>query len=126
LGRVEDTALELIHSGAKTFVDLFPRFGDAAPAYGLGDAQLWLALELMSAGKQPLLTIENGKNGGQGLTPEIVRNAKFEITDPGESVLRSEADHVELNGIDRWLGGVHLSEDNLRRWDESSATIVAS
>lgn len=126
LGRIEDKALELIHGGTKSFSDLFPRFGDAEPAYGLGDAQLWLALERMSSGKQPLLTIENGRGVGRELTPDIVRKATFEITETGESVLREEADYVELNGIDYWLGGVHLSEDNLWRWDESSATIVTN
>lgn len=126
LGRIENKTLQLIHDGAKAFLDLFPRFGNAEPAYGLGDAQLWLALERMSAEKQPLLTIENGKNGGRELTPDIVRNAKFEITDPGEAVLNGKADHVELNGIDQWLGGAHLSPDNLWRWDESSGTLVSN
>jgi hypothetical protein len=124
LGRIESKALELIHGGAKAFLELFPGFGDAEPIYGLGDAQFWLALERMSRGKKPLLTIENGKNEGQGLTPDIVRDARVEITDVGDSVLRGEADFVELNGIDHWLGGVHLSQNNLWRWDESSATIV--
>jgi hypothetical protein len=126
LGRVEDKALKLIHGGAKSFSDLFPRFGDAEPAYGLGDAQLWLALERMSSGKQPLLTIENGKNGERELTPDIVRNARFEITEVGESVIRGEADYVELDGIDHWVGGVHLSPDNLWRWDASSGTLVSN
>jgi hypothetical protein len=126
LGRIEHKGLELVYGGAKTFLDLFPRFSDVEPIYGLGDAQLWLALERMSGAKQPLLTIENGNKPGQQLTPDIVRKAKFEITGPGESVLRGEADYVELNGIDHWLGGVHLSTDNLWRWDESSARIAST
>jgi hypothetical protein len=125
LGSIENRGLELIHGGSKTFIDVFPRFGDAEPLYGLGDAQFWLALHRMSDGKQPLLRIENGKNGGGQLTPDIVRTAKFEITDPGKSVLRGEADFVNLNGIDLWLGGVHLSQNNLWRWDEASGTMVA-
>lgn len=124
LGRIEQTALELIHGGAKNFADLFPRFGDVEPVYGLGDTQLWLALERMSVGRQPLLTIENGKNGGGGLNPEVVKKAQFEITEPGEEVLHGDADFVELNGIDLWLGGVHLSPDNLWRWDEATETIT--
>jgi len=126
LGRIEDKALELIDGGAKTFLDLFPSFSDAEPIYGLGDAQLWLALERISGAKQPLLTIENGNNPGQQPTPDTVRKAKFELTETGESVLRGEADYVELNGIDHWLGGVHLSPDNLWRWDESSASIATN
>jgi hypothetical protein len=123
LGRIENTGLQLLHGEAKTFVDLFPRFGDAEPIYGLGDAQLWLALERMSGGGQPLLRIENGKNDGTELTPKIVRNARIGITGMGESVLRGDTDCVELNGIDHWLGGVHLSSDKLWRWDETSGTL---
>jgi hypothetical protein len=125
LGSIENRGLELIHGGLKTFVDVFSRFGDAAPVYGLGDAQFWLALQRMSRGRQPLLRIENGENGGGELDTDIVPNARFEITEPGKSVLRGEADFVELNGIDVWLGGVHLSPNNLWRWDESSGTIVS-
>ena len=125
LGSIENKGLELIHDGSKSFIELFPRFGDAEPDYGLGDAQFWLALQRLSGGSQPLLRIENGTNGGHELTSDIAHNAKFELTEPGKAVLRGDADFVELNGIDLWLGGVHLSPNNLWRWDESSERIVA-
>jgi hypothetical protein len=124
LGSIENKGLELIHGGSKTFRDLFPRFGDAEPVYGLGDAQLWLALHRLCGGRQPLLRIENGNSGGPALTPDIVPNAKFELTEPGKAVLRCDTDFVELNGIDLWLGGVHLSPDNLWRWDEAARKIM--
>jgi len=39
----------------------------------------------------------------------------------GRAVLEGTADHVRINGIDRWLGGVHLSGTEIRyRWDESA------
>ena len=125
LGSIENKGLELIHGGSKTFMDLFTRFGDAEPIYGLGDAQFWLAVQRLSGGRQPLIRIENGNSGGGQLTPDIVHNAEFELTEPGKAVLRADTDFVELNGIDLWLGGVHLSPDNLWRWDESSATLVS-
>jgi hypothetical protein len=118
LGRIENKTLGLIDSGLKTFKELFPQFADAEPDYGFGDAQLWLALERMNVGMRPLLTIENGRGPGQELTTDIVQHAKIEMTETGKSVLRSEADYVELNGIDLWLGGVHLGPDNLWRWDD--------
>jgi hypothetical protein len=124
LGQIEDTALKLIRGGAKLFNDLFQQFAKAEPVYGLGDAQLWLALKRVSSGQRPLLKIENGRDGGIGLTSEIVRQAEFEITDEGDSVLRGEADDVESNGIDLWLGGVHLVPNNLWRWDETSGALV--
>ena len=124
LGRIENKGLELIHTGSKAFMDLFPRFGDAEPIYGLGDAQLWLALNSLSGGKQPLIRIDNGNSAGGELTPDIVHNAKFELTEPGQAVLRGDTDFVKLNGVDLWLGGVHLSPNNLWRWDESSGKIM--
>ena len=33
---------------------------------------------------------------------------RLRLTDTGPRVLAGEADHVTLNGIDRWIGGVHL------------------
>jgi hypothetical protein len=123
LGRIEDTALKLISGGAKTFIELFPQFANAEPVYGLGDAQLWLALKQVSGGQRTLLKID-GRGGGVGLPPEIVREAELESTDDGDSVLRGESDDVELNGIDLWLGGVHLVPNNLWRWDETSGLMV--
>jgi len=42
-------------------------------------------------------------------------------------VLAGKADHVALNGVDRWIGGVHLDGPDSRwRWDEGTEGIVAS
>ena len=39
----------------------------------------------------------------------------------------SEADHVALNGIDRWVGGVHLHGKAARwRWDEGTESVAAT
>lgn len=74
---------------------------------------------------QRLLTIENGQHDGKGSKTDNIPKAKLEITDLGKSVLKGEADFVALNGIDLWLGGVHLSgERNLWRWDNRSEKIV--
>ncbi len=123
LGRIENTALELIDAGSKNFGELFSRFASAEPIYGLGDAQFWLALKRLSVGRQPLLRIENGGES-ESSSSAIVPNAEFEMTDTGVSVLRGEADFVALNGIDYWLGGVHLSLDKLWRWDETAGVMV--
>jgi hypothetical protein len=128
LGNIENRGLQLVGTGLKNFGDLFTRFGEAEPVYGLGDSQFWLALCRMSEAGQPLLAMENGLgNGanGQELTPAVAQRARFKITDLGEAVLKGDADFVLLNGIDQWLGGVYLSgERNLWRWDEASETIV--
>ena len=52
--------------------------------------------------------------------------SRLRLTDVGRQVLDGEADHVALNGIDRWIGGVHLhGHDVPWRWNEGTETITA-
>ena len=43
----------------------------------------------------------------------------------GEQVLRGEADRVDLLGIDRWIGGTHITPDNVWRWDGAGRALIA-
>ena len=118
LGRIENRGLQLVDSGLHNFADLFRRFGEVEPVYGLGDTQFWLSLRRLADANQPLLRIN-----GNRPSPD----ATIEITDLGKAVLRGEGDFVVLNGIEGWLGGVYLSgERNLWRWDDKSEAIVQS
>ena len=50
---------------------------------------------------------------------------RLRLTAAGARVLRGEADHVALNGVDRWVGGVHLHGPEARwRWDEGTESVV--
>jgi hypothetical protein len=47
------------------------------------------------------------------------------LTDTGRDVLEAKADWVQINGIDQWLGGVHLQgEESTWRWNEESEKLV--
>jgi len=123
LGQIENRALEFIAGGAATFGSLFSEFGKAEPIYGLGDAQLMLLLRQLATGPQPLLIISNddGPNtsSGSGLS-----GISFKLTKHGESVVRGDDDHVALNGIDTWLGGVHLTGNYAAWcWNEQAARL---
>jgi hypothetical protein len=39
-----------------------------------------------------------------------------QLTPAGQAVLAGKADHIQLNGIDRWLGGTHLRTEQVWRW----------
>jgi hypothetical protein len=56
----------------------------------------------------------------RGLTnPSDSWNSKAIVTETGYEVLESMKDWIEINGIDRWLGRVHLSGSEARwGWDE--------
>jgi hypothetical protein len=38
----------------------------------------------------------------------VDRTTGVRLTGSGERVLAGQADQITLNGIDRWIGGVHL------------------
>jgi hypothetical protein len=121
LGRIQNRGLELIHEGLLRFVDLFPRFGVAEPTYGLGDSQFWNTLRPLGKAREPLLNIKYANVYDPNPDSEDLRHINFEITPLGEAVLGGQADFIEMNGIDTWLGGVHLDgRSDLWRWDNQA------
>jgi hypothetical protein len=42
------------------------------------------------------------------------------LTAFGEDLLAGNADWIAANGIDRWVGGVHLTPGDLWRWDAAA------
>lgn len=117
LGFIENKALELIDAGHTGFTTIFAEFGATEPIYGYGDFQLWNDLLPLGTSPTPLLTIGidtlDGALRGGGF-----KHATFALTNAGTEVFADQRDAIELNGIDTWLGGVHLTSDNLWRWDE--------
>jgi Domain of unknown function (DUF1835) len=49
------------------------------------------------------------------LGPLVTGSEHMEITDTGRRVLAGELDRVEVAGLDRWLGGTHLTPSTLWR-----------
>jgi hypothetical protein len=77
------------------------------------------AQDRMALAPVPLLEAEPADRPIDGLTA-------LRLAGAGARVLAGDADHVTLNGIDRWTGGVHLSGRHARwRWDDGTETITA-
>jgi hypothetical protein len=124
LGRIASTALELIETGQGEFRKLFPEFGQREPSYGFGDAQFFLEMRRLAEVANPLLVFENGHKPGAMNGPELLKTS-FKLTDAGRAVLQGDEDFVRLNGIDQWLGGVHLNGKQATwRWDESQRKLA--
>jgi hypothetical protein len=46
------------------------------------------------------------------------------LTPFGRDVLAAHADHVTVNGVDRWVGGVHLRGPDVEwRWDAENGFV---
>ena len=125
LGRIENRGLELVSTGLSRFVVLFPAFIEGEAGYGLGDAQLWNAMQRLTRARQPLARSNNDDPLAGSLTSDKIYATSYEITEVGRAVLDGAADNVEMNGIDLWLGGVHLTDTKqIWRWDESQGKLV--
>jgi len=118
LGHDARLCLELVADGQAEFKALFPAFGKRESLYGFGDAQVFLELKRLGNGPHPLLTITNDGNANSMDSGQLL-STSFRITAHGKAVLNGDEDFVRLNGIDLWLGGVHLQGNEAAwRWDE--------
>ena len=126
LGRIENKALDLVDAGFSEFPSLFTQFGRAEPAYGLGDCQFWYDLKRISEARHPLLTIKAPGLARAGRSDGFTKSS-FKLTEAGEAVRSGKQDFVSINGIDLWLGGVHLSDKGaIWRWHEEEQRITST
>jgi hypothetical protein len=118
LSLTERRLLAAIAEGAATAGEAFVRGAAREARPYLGDTWAFAAIERLARAEVPLLSAGVGT---------VDRHSAVALTEPGRRVLDGAADHVELNGLDRWIGGVHLLGRSPRwRWDEGVEAIVAS
>ena len=126
LGSIANVGLDLIVKGYPNFRSLFPAFTRREPEYGFGDAQLYLELRRLTDASTPLLRLL-GNGDRAAMDPAKMLLSSFEITDLGKAVLAGEGDFVRSNGIDLWLGGVHLKGKEAGwRWEEQAQELLVS
>ena len=97
---------------------VFARLGEREARPYLGDLFFFRIVARLAGAPVPLLELD--PPGGR-----VAADTRLRRTEAGDRVLRGEADHVALNGIDRWVGGVHLHGPEARwRWDEGIETLT--
>lgn len=124
LGRIETVGLELIAKGYRNFRSLFPAFTRRESEYGFGDAQLYLEMKRLAGASTPLLKL-SGVDRRTAMDSAKMLLSSFEITELGKAVLDRKQDFVGRNGIDYWLGGVHLEGDEAPwRWEDQAQELL--
>lgn len=128
LSRSQQQGLEVIASGISQLRQVYPAaHHQREAAIWLGDTTFASHLEELVACPVPLLVREDGTPvhsvtlDGDGYWLQQVK-----LTDAGKAVLAGSADHIALNGIDKWLGGAQLATDRHWRWDAEAERIVLS
>jgi hypothetical protein len=116
LSRTERQMLTAIAEGHDTFGAMFRAGQVMEERVYMGDATFWAILKDLATAKHPLVQVGDGACTKQG-NPVPPASVSVRLTDLGREVLEGRADHVELNGIDRWMGGVHLTSEDCWRSD---------
>ena len=127
LSRTERSVLEAIAGGARTAPAAFIAAQRLEEAPFLGDTWFYLAVSALGQGELRLLESDDGAP----LPPppplgdaQLFSRLQLRLTSAGERTLEGEADRVDLLGIDRWIGGTHLTPENAWRWDPVDLKLV--
>ena len=129
LSRNERQILEIIESGLHLPTRIFRASQKCEDPLYLGNWSFWRYMGQMVNCNNPLLRTEKGE---PFLFPPKVENKnqfllqKLYLTDLGVQVLKDQKNWVSLNGIDKWLGGVHLTPENLWWWDQNINCLIKS
>jgi len=87
----------------------------------LGDTIFFEILRTLASARVPLVSLSSSAQ-------EVdLQSCLVAITDAGRAVAAGRSDHVALNGIDLWRGGVHLAgaDSSPWRWDAGGETLVS-
>lgn len=119
LARSEDQIVRIAAAlGELSPDDLFATMTRGEDRIFMGDASFWTIVKRLSTGPQPLLATSVQERRGRLPAGTVT------ATPTGRDVLLSRADNIALNGIDRWLGGVHLTPSCCWRWN-GTALVMA-
>jgi len=127
LSRTERQVLQVIADKELTPFGTFLATQDLEEAPFHGDAWFFRALSALGQGEARLLESDEGElpappplSDGQAFA-----RLRLRLTDAGGRVLRGEADRVELLGVDRWIGGTHVTPESDWRWNADSRSVYA-
>ena len=115
LARSERQILEGLVDGERSAGLLFRAVSMMEEARYLGDGSFFSYVQRLTGGPEPLIRLVGGDafrlpfgQPGQPGSPELP--GPFELTPTGREVLAGERNWIEIAGIDRWIGGVHLHQ----------------
>ena len=99
-----------VDRGAGTFAEVLRAHWRTEQHPFLGDRGCMAELHRLAAADSPALSASDGR---------------YALTDFGRNLLAGAVEWVKINGIERWIGGVHLTgRETTLRYDERLETLV--
>ena len=127
LNRLQNNALKAVATGHFQLVDIFVQVDHREDRPFAGDTTLWQVLDGMARGRHPLLFVNGPGPLPLWNPPRNLAAWEILVTETGVEVLEGKKDWIDLHGINRWMGGVHLARGlPLWRWDERERRLVKS
>jgi len=120
LSRTAQKALEIVLQGEKRPGRIFGLYQESEDRRFLGDSSFWGILHEFLESSPPLLELPEGKE----LTLPTSPDQELTLTQAGKNVLSGKRNWLEIINQGRWIGGVHLTPDNIWCWDSSSGSLV--
>jgi len=121
LSRTEQQALEAMAAGVTNVGRVFSASSiEREEPFFMGDSTFAYHLGALIRTPRPLIRVRPGTAGPRPPTAPLDLGDDVELTEDGRDVLEGRVDRVALCGIDRWLGGVHLTGHGpMWRWDSA-------
>ena len=119
LSRTAQKALDIIAKGEKRPGKLFGKYQNTEEKRFMGDSSFWVILQQLLASNPPLIKLAPGKQ----LTLPARPDQELSITSAGEKVLAGEWNWLDMLVLDRWIGGVHLTQENVWYWNPDSRVL---
>ncbi|MEO8201426.1 MAG: hypothetical protein ABI679_12945, partial [Gemmatimonadota bacterium] len=115
LGRTERQVLDAVADGARSFDEIFASTQSREERPFMGDQTVWSRILPLARGTSPALSLESS-DPPHSLTKGHL--PRVSLAPSGDAYRTGDADFVRRNGIDRWIGGVHLEGQECDwRWD---------
>jgi hypothetical protein len=119
LARTEAELLAILAHAPTAMAAAFAKIQEGEEWTWLGDASFADIVRELANEPYPLVGVEPELGAALGRREPIDRalwNEKLKLTTYGRAALAGDSDRIALRGIDRWLGGVHLTDDDVWRW----------
>ena len=120
LSRSEQQILDAVAAGSGTLREAFAACARMEERIFMGDSTFFAIARDLAGPRHPLLTLDGAV--AEGALP----SAAVALTAFGREVRAGREDHVRLNGIDKWRGGVHLTAERCYRWSGDSFVLTRS
>ena len=116
LSRSAYTALKIVDQNEIKPGKLFGLCQQTEESIFMGDSSFWVILNQLLQAPEPLISLCSGNNLNLPAKPEDI----LSITSMGKAVLNGEKNWLDIINIEKWIGGVKLTQDNIWLWDKNT------